>query len=81
MTDDRRVRPDGYGDEDDEETPLEQVVAGVVIATIFLVGFGLLALGFPWFWVAFPVGFAGVLPAAIGLVRWYESRRESEGAR
>lgn len=44
------------------------------MAFIFLVGFGLLALGVPWFWVAFPVGFAGVLPAAIALARLYESR-------
>ena len=58
----------------DEGTPLEQVVAGVVVALTFLVGFGLLAIGYPWFWIAFPVGFAGVLPAAIGLVRLYESR-------
>ncbi|KTG25599.1 hypothetical protein AUR66_00905 [Haloferax profundi] len=63
---------------DDEETPLEQVVAGVVMALTFLVGFGLLALGYPFFWVAFPVGFAGVLPAAIGLVRLYESRQTEE---
>ncbi|WP_224270019.1 SHOCT domain-containing protein [Haloprofundus salinisoli] len=65
-------------DDEDDESPLEQVVAGVVIALIFLVGFGLLALGNPWFWVAFPVGFAGLLPAAIGLARWYEHRRERD---
>ncbi|WP_411965545.1 SHOCT domain-containing protein [Haloferax sp. YSMS24] len=61
--------------DDDDDTPLEQLVAGVVIASIFLVGFGLLALGNPWFWIAFPVGFAGVLPAALALVKLYESRR------
>ncbi|KAB1194773.1 SHOCT domain-containing protein [Haloferax sp. MBLA0076] len=65
-------------DEDDEGTPLEQIVAGVVMALTFLVGFGLLALGNPFFWIAFPVGFAGVLPAAIGLVRLYESRQTEE---
>lgn len=69
-------------DDTDEETPLEQVVVGVVMALTFLVGFGLLAVGYPWFWIAFPVGFAGVLPAAIGLVRLYESRTAtSEGER
>jgi uncharacterized membrane protein len=64
--------------EDEEETPLEQAVSGVVIALIFLVGFGLMFAGVSWFWVAFPVGFAGLLPAAIGLVRWYEHSQESE---
>ncbi|KTG10602.1 hypothetical protein AUR64_08005 [Haloprofundus marisrubri] len=63
---------------EDEESPLEQIVAGVVIALIFLVGFGLLAAQFRWFWVVFPVGFAGVLPAAIGLVRWYERTHERD---
>ncbi|AFK18363.1 SHOCT domain-containing protein [Haloferax mediterranei ATCC 33500] len=69
--------PEGGTDDDvddDGDSPLEQLVAGVVMAFIFLVGFGLLALGVPWFWVAFPVGFAGVLPAAIALARLYESR-------
>lgn len=62
-------------DGSDEDSPLEEVAVGAVIALTFLVGFGLLAVGFPWFWVAFPVGFAGVLPAAIGLVRLYETRK------
>ena len=76
----RDERPTSIVDdvEDDDGTPLEQVVAGVVMALTFLVGFGLLALGNPWFWIAFPVGFAGVLPAAIGFVRLYESRRTEE---
>ena len=65
--------------DESEESPLEQVVAGGVVALTFLAGFGLLALGHPWFWIAFPVGFAGILPAAIGLVRLYESRRETVG--
>ncbi|WP_424008066.1 SHOCT domain-containing protein [Haloferax denitrificans] len=72
MTDSKRIVDDAG---DDEDSALEQLVAGVVVALIFLVGFGLLALGEPWFWVVFPVGFAGVLPAAIVLVRIYESRR------
>lgn len=62
--------------DDDDETPLEQLVGGVVIGGILLTAFTLLALDFPWFWVAFPVGFAGVLPAAIALVRLYERRQE-----
>lgn len=63
---------------EDDETPLQQLVAGVVIACIFLVGFGLLAVGYPWFWIAFPVGFAGVLPAALALAKLYEERHETE---
>ena len=59
-------------DGDTEESPLEQIAAGVTMALIFLVAFGLLALDVAWFWVVFPVGFAGVLPAVIGLVRYYE---------
>lgn len=80
----RRRRPGGDGAADgesvdgDEDSPLHELVAGVVIASIFLVGFGLLALGYPWFWIAFPVGFAGVLPAALALVKLYESRRDDE---
>ncbi|WP_411968018.1 SHOCT domain-containing protein [Haloferax sp. YSSS75] len=66
--------------DEDDDTPLEQLVAGVVIGLIFLVGFGLLALGNPWFWIAFPVGFAGVLPAALALVKLYESRRGDDDA-
>jgi len=73
MTDGNRIVDDAV--EDDEDSPLEELVAGVVMGLIFLVGFGLLALGEWWFWIVFPVGFAGVLPAAVALVRIYESRR------
>src|SRR6056297_212368 len=62
---------------EDEETPLEQTVAGGVMALIFVVGFGLLFAGVPYFWVAFPVGFAGVLPMALGLVKLYQRRQDS----
>ncbi|MFC7129003.1 SHOCT domain-containing protein [Haloferax chudinovii] len=76
MTDPKRIVDEAVEDAgDDEDSALEQLVTGVVVALIFLVGFGLLALGEWWFWVVFPVGFAGVLPAAIALVRIYESRR------
>lgn len=64
--------------EDEDEDPLESVVAGAVTAVTFLVGFGLLFAGVPWFWVAFPVGFAGVLPMAVGAARLYRHRQESE---
>jgi uncharacterized membrane protein len=63
--------PDG-----DEETPLQQVAAGLAIGTTLLVAFGLLALDYRFFWIAFPVGFAGLLPLAVGLARLYERRLE-----
>ncbi|MCO8266425.1 SHOCT domain-containing protein [Haloferax sp. AB510] len=76
MTSPKRIVDDATDDAaDDEDSALEELVAGVVMALIFLVGFGLLALGVSWFWIVFPVGFAGVLPAALALVRIYESRR------
>jgi uncharacterized membrane protein len=58
----------------DEDTPLEQIAAGAVTALTLTVGFGLLALGFPYFWVVFPVGFGGVMPVAMGLARLYQQR-------
>jgi len=69
------------GAESDDETPLEQTVGGAVMALTFLVGFGLLALGVPWFWIAFPVGFAGILPMSIGLVKYYEKQRADTESR
>lgn len=57
-----------------DDTPLQSVVAGGVTFLTLAVAFGLMALGAPYFWVAFPVGFGGALPLAVGLVRWYESR-------
>jgi len=66
------------GPREDEETPLEQIVAGGVMALIFVVGFGLLFAGVPYFWVAFPVGFAGVLPMALGLVKLDQSRQDGD---
>ena len=62
-----------------EETPLEAVAAGVVTVLTLTVGFGLLAVGYPFFWVAFPIGFGGGMPLAIGLARWYQSREEQSG--
>lgn len=63
--------------DDGDETPLEEIVSGAVFALTFVVGFGLMFAGVPFFWVAFPVGFAGVLPMAVGLVRLYQKRTES----
>ncbi len=64
-----------------DETPLEMIVGGLTIGGILALAFGLLFLGVPWFWVVFPVGFAGALPVAIGLTKWYErNRRETSAA-
>jgi uncharacterized membrane protein len=45
------------------------LVAGGVTALTLGVAFGLMALGVPSFWVAFPVGFGFVLPAALATSR------------
>lgn len=66
------------GEDSEDDTPLEQTVGGAVMALTFLVGFGLMFAGVPYFWVAFPVGFAGVLPMSIGAVRWYQQRADEE---
>ncbi|MBB6645968.1 hypothetical protein [Halobellus ruber] len=44
------------------------VVSGLVSILTLGVAFTLLALGVEFFWVAFPVGFGGVLPIALGVV-------------
>jgi len=38
---------------------------GIVIVLTMLAGFGMLFAGVPDFWVAFPIGFGGVLPLSI----------------
>jgi len=67
MSDSRRESPLS----DDDETPLQTIVVGATTGLVLTVAFGLLALGVPWFWVVFPVGFAGLLPVAIGLAKRY----------
>ena len=57
-------------------SPLVTAAAGAVTVLTLAVGFGLLALGESFFWVAFPVGFGGLMPLAVGLARWYESRAD-----
>lgn len=74
---DRTRDGDGDGDPWDDEAPLQAVAAGAVTFLTLGVGFGLMALGNPFFWVAFPVGFGGLMPMAVGLARWYESREEA----
>ena len=71
MSDSRRESPPP----DDDETPLQTIVAGATTGLVLAVAFGLLALGVSWFWVVFPVGFAGLLPVAMGVTKWYERRQ------
>ena len=40
--------------------------AGIVSMAVLAVGLGGLALGIEWAWIAFPLGYGGVLPLAIG---------------
>ena len=63
--------------EEKDEDPLESAVGGAVTALTFLVGFGLMFAGVPYFWVAFPVGFGGLLPMALGATRLYQRQQES----
>lgn len=68
-------------DADEDETPLQEVVSGAVTALTLLVAFGLMFMEVGFFWVVFIVGFAGVLPMALGLVKLYERRRDREATR
>lgn len=58
-------RDDGWNDR-------TALVSGVTTLAILGVAFGAMALGIPYFWVAFPVGFGGVLPLVVA----YSARRE-----
>lgn len=66
--------------ETNDTDPLEETVAGAVTGLTLLVAFGLLFAGVEFFWVAFPVGFGGVLPMSIGLARYYQQQSASSGA-
>ncbi len=50
----------------------DMIAAGAVTTLTLLVAFVLLAAGVSYFWVAFPVGFGGVLPLTIGIMRRYQ---------
>lgn len=51
-----------------EAHPLAPLVTATVTAGTLLVAFSLLALGVESFWIAFVVGFGGVLPVSLGLL-------------
>jgi len=64
---------------EDEDDDLETVVAGAVTMLTLTIAFGLMFAGVPYFWVAFPVGFGGLLPMAVGAARLYRRRQETDG--
>ncbi|WP_324756106.1 SHOCT domain-containing protein [Haloarcula sp. GH36] len=45
------------------------LVTGTLSLLILLVGVGGLALGVSWAWIAFPIGYGGVLPLTLGVLR------------
>ncbi|MBX0287207.1 SHOCT domain-containing protein [Haloarcula salinisoli] len=63
---------------EDEDEDLEIVVAARVTTLTLAVAFVLMFAGVPWFWVAFPVGFGGVLPTALGATRLYQRRHPAD---
>jgi uncharacterized membrane protein len=48
------------------------VAAGVTTLVVLGVAFGAMALGIPYFWVVFPVGFGVVLPLVVAYSTWRE---------
>jgi len=61
---------------EEEGASLTTVVASTVTMLTLAAGFGLLALGWPYFWIVFPIGFGGVLPAATAFAGWREAKRK-----
>lgn len=55
---------------DGDRDPRVGIVAGVVSVAVLAVAFGLLALDQWWFWIAFPIGYGGVLPLATAAAAW-----------
>jgi hypothetical protein len=57
------------------------LAAGVTTLVVLVVAFGAMALGVPYFWIAFPVGFGGVLPVVVALAgrRGRSSDRSAAG--
>lgn len=67
---------DVSSEEEDEDDPLVEAVAGVVTGLTLLVAFGLMFAGVPFFWVVFILGFAGVMPVAVSLAKYYQRRNQ-----
>jgi uncharacterized membrane protein len=66
---------DTVPEEDDD--PLAETVSGAVTGLTLLVAFALMFAGFEFFWVVFVVGFGGVLPMSLGLVKYYRPDEET----
>jgi hypothetical protein len=69
-TDSSRLAPTG------DRTAAAFITAGVVSLLTLGTAFTLLALDIEFFWVAFPVGFGGVLPLAVGVAILASNDRE-----
>ena len=67
--------------DEDDESPLVGVATAAVTFLTLGVAFGLMFLGNPYFWVAFVVGFGGLMPLAVAVARYYESEGTADGER
>ena len=67
--------------DEDEESPLVGVASAAVTFLTLGVAFGLMFLGNPYFWVAFVVGFGGLMPLAVAVAKYYESEAAADRAR
>ena len=70
----------GVSEGDGDDGPLVAIAAGAVTFLTFGVAFGLLALGWSFFWIAFPIGFGGLLPLTVQIVRYYRHQQERASA-
>ena len=57
--------------------PVLGAVGGGTTLLVLATAFGLSALGVPWAWVVYPLGFGGLLPLALGAAGRYERRERS----
>jgi len=68
-------------DDQTRDDPLLALLTASVTAGTLLVAFTLLAAGFDYFWVAFPLGFGGALPMAIGYRAYVHTTSHRAGVR
>lgn len=65
------------GRTDTSPDTLPVYVAILVSAVTLILGFSLMAFGFDLFWLAFVIGFAGILPPAVVLADYYGETSET----
>jgi hypothetical protein len=53
-----------------DDSRVTNLVAGAITLATFVAAFGLLAVGWPYLWVAYPSGFGGLLPVEVAAVKW-----------